>query len=127
MQVRSLDDHSKFITWNISGNKYAMKSRGVCRSEKQFLVGQKLQSKYPLDTIYEDVTIPGSRLSLDFFIPSRKLAVEVQGQQHFERNSFFHESNSDFFAQQKRDEEKRIFCEINNIKLIIVTSHEELT
>ena len=35
-------------------------------------------------------SMPGYfRLSLDFFIPHRKIAIEVQGSQHDEFNSFF--------------------------------------
>ena len=55
-------------------------------------------------------------MQLDVFIPSRSLAFEYQGQQHYEEVGVFQPTET----YQQRDEEKRILCAANNIKLIEV-------
>ena len=66
-------------------------------------------------------------MQLDVFIPSKNLAFEYQGKQHFEEVGIFSSAKS----YQQRDEEKRTLCASNNIKLIEVPywwnrSREEL-
>ncbi len=65
-------------------------------------------------------------MSLDFFLPQRMLAIEVQGEQHFQMNPFFHKSEADFQKQLNRDSQKEFFCELNNIELITAKSLNEL-
>ena len=55
-------------------------------------------------------------MQLDVFIPSRSLAFEYQGKQHYEEVGVF----SPLRTYQQRDEEKRSLCAANNIKLIEV-------
>jgi very-short-patch-repair endonuclease len=61
---------------------------------------------------------------LDFFLPQEKIAVEVQGQQHYELNTFYHKNRLDFINQLSRDKQKREFCERNNIRLIELPYNE---
>ncbi len=125
MKVRSINDSNESVTWDIKPSRYPIKSQAACRSKRQYEVGQILKQRYKLDSILEDVTIPGTRLSLDFYLPQRQIAVEVQGEQHGEFNPFFHEDMSDFNAQQDRDAQKLQFCELNNIKLLTFDNAEE--
>ena len=55
-------------------------------------------------------------MQLDVFIPSKSLAFEYQGKQHYEEVGVFSSTKH----YQQRDEEKRILCAANNIKLIEV-------
>ena len=55
-------------------------------------------------------------MELDVFIPSLSLAFEYQGKQHYQEVGVFNPSRT----YQQRDEEKRILCASNNIKLIEV-------
>ena len=126
MKIRTLKNPEQLTPWDLKQSRWPLKSRASCRSKIQYESGQILLNKYPLDPILEDVTIPGSRLSLDFFLPHRMLAIEVQGVQHSEINSFFHKSKSDFQRQLNRDEDKRFFCELNDITLIEVTKPKQL-
>ena len=125
MQVRSIKNPSEFVSWNVKASKWPMKGENS-RSKIQNSVGQILREKFPYDPILEDITIPQSRLSLDFFIPHRKIAIEVQGSQHDEFNSFFHSTKAAFHKQKQRDSDKRSFCEMNNITLIEVRNIGEL-
>jgi len=125
MQVRSITREDQFVTWNLTPTKFRMKSEGACRSKIQYKIGQLIKKKYPFDSILEDVTIPDTRLSLDFFIPSRRIAFEIQGGQHNSRSAFFHPKLEDFHKQQDRDDTKMQFCILNSIELVIVNSVEE--
>ena len=118
MKVKSINNPNTVITWDIRLSSWPMKAQSVCRSKIQYEIGQKIKKRYPLDPVLEDITIPETRLSLDFFIPHRKMAVEVQGEQHDEMNPYFHKSSADFEEQKTRDEMKRFFCELNGIRLI---------
>ena len=60
-----------------------------------------------------------------YYLPQRKIAFEIQGEQHSEMNPFFHDSVEDFEKQLHRDEIKELFCELNNIKLIKLHSIKE--
>ena len=70
------------------------------------------------DYMNPKVTTPNSNrpMQLDVFIPSKNLAFEYQGQQHFEDVGIFGPSR----VYQQRDDEKRALCAANNIKLIEV-------
>jgi len=125
MKVKSVNNPNQIITWDLRESSWPMKSSASCRSKIQFEIGQIVKKRYPLDPILEDITIPETRLSLDFYIPHRKIAVEVQGEQHDQMNPFFHKTHADFEDQKNRDELKRFFCELNNIKLYEVRSISE--
>jgi hypothetical protein len=118
MRVKSVNNPDQIITWNTRESNWPQKTESSCRSKIQFQIGQIIKKRYPLDPVLEDITIPDTRLSLDFFIPHRKLAVEVQGEQHDQMNPYFHKSNAEFEEQKERDEMKRFFCELNSIKLL---------
>jgi len=96
--------------------KYAMK--GTSKSNFQSSIGDILKGHYPMDVILEEVYIRGEKLVLDFFIPSRKLAIECNGIQHNKFVKFFHETLRGFHNQQDRDVRKREWCRLNNIRLI---------
>ena len=88
MQVTSVNNPSKRIVWDLRPATWPMKSKAACRSKIQYSIGQMIYLKYPLDPILEDITIPDTRLSLDFYLPQRKIAFEIQGEQHSEMNHF---------------------------------------
>lgn len=126
MQVKSIDDPEKKIVWDVRQTSWPVKNQASCRSKIQYLCGQLLKKKFPFDPILEDITIPGTRLSLDFFLPQRKKAFEVQGLQHDEINSFFHKTEADFNNQQIRDKNKEFFCDLNSLTLIKIRSVQEM-
>ena len=56
---------------------------------------------------------------------TRKIAVEVQGEQHYSFNKFFHaNSRMKYLDSIKRDSQKYQWLEMNNIKLIEVLQDE---
>jgi len=91
-----------------------------------------LKELFPLDVIYEEVTLPGSRTSkngvlyADFYLRSRSMIIEVQGEQHTEHIPFFHSTKAKFFSGQVRDRVKREWCELNGITLIELPVSESI-
>jgi hypothetical protein len=79
-----------------------------------------LNELFGLEPIWEEVFLPGCKgaLYLDFFLPRRMLAIEVQGAQHFTCVAHFHGGVAGFRKQRERDARKREFCEVNGIRLV---------
>lgn len=61
-----------------------------------------------------------SNLYLDFYLPSKNFAIEVQGEQHFVPIEKFG-GVSDFEIRKKRDYYKKKLCEEHGIKIFYVT------
>ena len=89
----------------------------------------ELQAKFILEDIFKrpfykirpdflknDVT--GYNLEIDLYNDDLKLAVEVQGDQHYKFIPFFHKSKADFLNQRYRDEMKKDKCRKEGITLI---------
>lgn len=67
----------------------------------------------------------GERCELDFYVERLRLAVEIQGIQHYRFTPHFHRSYDDFVALQRRDEFKRVVCAAMGIKLFLVHDTSE--
>ena len=76
--------------------------------------------------VYEEFPIVGTRLSLDFYNNTEKIAVEVQGQQHTKFVPYFQKNKRAFLEQLKRDEIKEDFCNIINITLVTLFYDDEI-
>lgn len=69
------------------------------------------------DTVYQYRTFWLGHQSLDIFIPSIKVGVEYQGEQHYYPNAFF--GGEKGLSERKRlDDKKRELCKKNNVVLI---------
>ena len=64
--------------------------------------------------------------SLDFYIPEYNVAIECQGEQHFNEIKHFGGINK-FKKTQLRDKKKKQLCEENGIKLLYYTNIEGFT
>ena len=104
-----------------SVSKYLIDWEGGCKSGIQKDVKQQIKPYWFADVVFEEFPVAGTRMTLDFYNATTKVAIEVDGNQHYRFNKFFHSnSRQNFLEQLKRDEKKEYFCEINNIKLIRV-------
>lgn len=63
------------------------------------------------------------RQSLDFYIPSCKMAIECQGEQHFRPVKFFG-GDKKYKLYVERDKKKRELCENNGINILYYSSEE---
>jgi hypothetical protein len=57
-------------------------------------------------------------LEIDCYNDEMKLAVEVNGSQHYKFNKRFHKTDKDLLKQQERDASKRAYCKKNGIFLL---------
>jgi hypothetical protein len=94
-------------------------------SKYHVLARELLKSLFPLDNIYEEVTLPGTKIGVkgkslyaDFFVPQQKLVVEVHGEQHYSFSSFFHKNKMEFYKAKNRDVIKKEFCIINSFSFV---------
>lgn len=124
MKIKGLDN--KDYVLNTAQSKHRMRSEKTCKSKLQYEIGQLIKNKYPMDTILEEVSLPGSSgLFVDFLIPSRRMAFEIQGRQHGEYVPFFHGDKRGFLDSKARDYNKELWCELNNIQLVYFSTSSE--
>jgi hypothetical protein len=97
---------------------------GEGRGKYQTQVGSLLSELFPGDIICEEFPCVGDNLTLDFFIPRKMIAVEVQGRQHKQFVEFFHRDKDGFLGQLKRDKRKSAWCQLNNIRLVKIDTGE---
>ena len=123
MQVRDLDNtiHNWHLTGNMAHGKidnrssFHLKARGL------------ITNTFPTLQILEEVPIilrRNTTLYLDFYLPLKKLCVEVHGEQHYKFVPFYHNNMLSFLKAQKRDKEKAEWCEINGTQQIILPHFE---
>lgn len=110
-------DGKEYSVMLSSAKRYDENKSGLHLRAKELL-----KCIFPYDIIYEDITLPGTGkgtpLYADFFIPLRKIIIEVNGEQHFKHVHFYHKTKMDFFKSKNRDKRKSEWCEINGITLI---------
>jgi hypothetical protein len=117
VKVRGLD--GKEYRLSLAG-KVASAADRRPRSQNHLLARDLLKKLYPFDPPHEEVELPGcgARLVMDFLLPQRKLAVEVQGRQHREFVPHFHGSPKKFLEQRSRDRLKGEWCDANGFVLV---------
>jgi very-short-patch-repair endonuclease len=110
-----------------NSTKYLIDWDKKCRSKLQKKVKDLLYSNWVSDIVFEELPVLGTRMTLDFYNANKKLAVEVDGNQHYKYNKFFHSnSRQNFLSQLQRDEKKEYFCEINKIKLVRILEKDTI-
>ena len=121
MKITGLD--GKTYTWNLT-NHVPYKDDNRPRSQHHIRARSLLTEEFPYDRILEEVSLPGCGLCADFYIPKRKLMIEVHGAQHYECNSFFYKSKADFYKAQTRDKKKASWANLNNITYVALPHTE---
>lgn len=123
--------------YGFDGNLYSLNlasyqnSINVTANKSQYHIAARavLREKFPLNPIYEEIPLPGSRengsiLYADFFLPTLNLLVEVHGEQHYSHTTFFHKSKADFLKAKARDAKKKEWCEINGFTFVELSYKE---
>lgn len=88
-----------------------------CKIAAERITGKPF-NKVRLSELMNPIT--GFPLELDCYNPELKVAIEYNGQQHYQMTPYYHQSNADFHNQQYRDYIKSELCTKNGIKLIVV-------
>lgn len=117
MQVKDLDGN--FHLWHLTGN--IAKGRMDGKSSLHLRARSILKNLYPTMQILEEIAIPlrkSETLYLDFYLPLIKKCIETHGEQHYHFTPHYHTNRLAFLKSQKRDRDKKLWCEINGITYI---------
>ncbi|OUU62830.1 MAG: hypothetical protein CBC24_06685 [Candidatus Pelagibacter sp. TMED64] len=117
MDIVDLDGNTH--KWSLTG--HIAKGQVAKKSDLHLKARELIRSSFPTMQILEEVGIPlrhANTLFLDFYVPLLKLCIEVNGEQHYKFNSFFHGTRLNFIKHQRRDREKRDWCDLNSINVI---------
>jgi hypothetical protein len=123
MNVINLDGDS--VVWSLTG--YVAKGRMPNKSSYHLQTRTLLSSLHPTLQILEEVSVPirnSQIVYLDFYLPLLKWCVEVHGEQHYKFVPYYHGNMMSFLKSQKKDKEKKEWCELNNIKYIELPYNE---
>ena len=121
--MRLFNVRGKLVTKNVS--PYLIDWDGKSRSKIQFKVKQFLKDYWEKHVVYEEFPVYGSLMKVDILNATKRIAVEVNGDQHNEFNKFFHNnSRVEYWKSIKRDAEKQQWLEKNSFKLIEINEDE---
>lgn len=100
-------------------HKYRIKWNSGSLSKFQKSVKDFLRPYWSGHIVFEELPVPSTRMTLDFYNHTLKVAIEVQGEQHNSHSTYFHgRTRAPFLNQLKRDQAKWDFCEKNSITLV---------
>lgn len=117
MNVKDLDGNIN--AWHITGN--IVKDNIAKKSSYHLAARELLKNLYPTMQILEEVPVSTRRsetLYLDFYLPLIKTCVETHGEQHYKFVAHYHANKLAFLKAQKRDKDKKEWCEINGIRYV---------
>lgn len=123
--MRIIDLDNKIVHWNLTG--HIAKGRLQNKSSLHLVSRKIITQQFPTLQILEEVPIPlrkSETLYLDFYLPLIKTCIEVHGEQHFKYVAFYHQTILNFLKSKKRDQEKKEWCNKNNIAHIIFLYNE---
>jgi hypothetical protein len=99
----------------------------VRRSKRHIEILGTLRRLFGATRIKEEhpIKIDGRTLFLDIYLPTLKLAFEIQGKQHYEFSPYMHASRAAFRQQRENDGRKKEWCGDNGVKLCLVGLNTE--
>lgn len=110
--------------------KYTSKRKRKNESGLHKRARKVIHELFNVSYVFEEVALPGSnnefhnQLYADFFVPKEYLIIEVQGSQHYGYNGHYCKTAVDFVKQQKRDNDKKEWAELNGFVLIELDYNE---
>lgn len=125
MQIKSLDGFIQ--NWQLTG--HYSHANLLHKSSLHIEARQVIKDSYPTLQLLEEVPIPlrkNETLYLDFYLPLKKICIEVHGEQHYKFVPFYHSNQLNYLKSQKRDREKKEWCEINGIKYIVLPYDQKI-
>ena len=120
------DLEGKESKWSLDGKVVRTDKRH--RSSLHIFARKLLYEIYPTLQILEETSVEVRRykkLYLDFYLPLRKLCIEVHGKQHYYFNAHFHKDRWGFIQSRRNDSEKEEWCDLNNICFIVLKYDEQ--
>lgn len=88
--------------------------------EKIISILKKENFSFEREKTFSNLKKHGNHLRIDFYLPSKNIAIEFNGLAHYKKVDFFHKSNKDFKKQQEYDRYKISYCLTHKINLYII-------
>jgi hypothetical protein len=115
--MRLLNINGKLVNKNVRKNLINWEAKS--RSKLQYNFKQFFHTYWKNHIVYEEFPVYGTMLKVDFINATKRIAVEIQGNQHESFNKFFHDnSRLKYLESIKRDVKKERWIELNNFKFI---------
>jgi len=115
--MRLLNVNGKFVNKNV--RRYLVKWEAKSRSKLQYKFKSFFFPYWKNHIVYEEFPVYGSMLKIDLLNATKKIAIEIQGDQHESFNKFFHNnSRLKYLESIKRDVKKAKWIENNGFKLL---------
>lgn len=115
--MRLLNISGKFVNKNV--RNYLIDWEGKSRSKLQFKFKEFFYPYWKNHIVYEEFPVYGTMLKVDILNATKRIAVEIQGNQHESFNEFFHDhSRLKYLQSIKRDVKKGKWLEMNNFKFL---------
>lgn len=95
----------------------------VAKLLKRYWIRHKITEEYQ----DQELLRKAKRLSIDIFDFTANIAFEVNGDQHYNYNNFFHKNLGCLDKQKMNDNIKKLICKETKTRLIIIKSNENLT
>jgi hypothetical protein len=115
--MRLLNVNGTLVNKNVK--KYLINWQGKSRSKLQYKFKEFFYPYWKNHIVYEEFPVYGSMLKVDLLNATKKIAVEIQGDQHESFNKFFHDNSRLKYLQSiKRDVKKEKWLEINEFKFL---------
>jgi len=115
--MRLLNINGTLVNKNVRKN--LINWEGKSRSKLQFKFKQFFYSYWKNHIVYEEFPVYGTMLKVDILNATKKIAIEIQGNQHESFNEFFHDNSRLKYLQSiKRDVKKEKWLEMNEFKFL---------
>jgi hypothetical protein len=115
--MRLLNINGTLVNKNVRKN--LINWDGKSRSKLQFKFKQFFYPYWNNHIVYEEFPVYGTMLKVDILNATKKIAIEIQGNQHESFNEFFHDNSRLKYLQSiKRDVKKEKWLEMNEFKFL---------
>jgi hypothetical protein len=108
----------------VTASKYKINWDKKIGSNAQFKTKQFLKEFWIGESVGEEFIVPSTRLRIDFINFTKKIIIEVSGQQHENFVKFFHRNRTGFLKSIKRDFSKIKWAELNGFDFVEIYDYE---
>lgn len=122
--MRMYNIYGKLVEKNVK--KYLIDWSKECRSIVQYKTKKFLEQYWRYNVVYEEFPVYGSKLKVDILNATKKIAVEINGNQHYEFNKFFHNNSREVFLQSINRDMKKIDWLAKNGYTLLEISEDEV-
>ena len=121
--MRMYNVRGKLVSKNVS--KYLINWKGKCRSKFQEAVKAFIEPHWSYCIVYEEFPVYGTLMKVDILNSTKKIAIEVNGDQHYSYNKFFHGHSIENYSKSlERDTMTLEWLEKNGYQLAEIISSD---